>query len=231
MNKQEKRETPSYYAIVPSEVRYCKNLSYGARLLFGEIMALANKSGFCWASNDYFCKLYEIHQTTVTEWVASLKKEGFINFTLGKGNMRKITVMNTLRKKPLTAKPEDLRTDKENHLNNNTSINNTINTNEEVKKPLVEVFNSAQYFRGLLNSKDIVLSIIAYYTLKKGNECSISNKDQASAVISRNYKVAKRLAVFEKSKISKAIDECQNTIIGGRPMNYTLETVEKFMLK
>lgn len=232
MNKQEKRETPSYYAIVPAEVRYCKNLSYGARLLFGEIMALANKSGYCWASNDYFGQLYDIHQTTVTEWVATLKKEGFIDFTLGKGNVRKITVMSTLRKKPLTDKAKDLRTDKEKDLNNNTSINNTLNNTEVSKnQPQESTFDSEQYFRGLVKSNNVPLSIIAYYTLKRSNHLNVSNPQQASAIISRNIKVAKRLAVFEKSKISKAIDECQNTIIRGQPMNFTLETVERFLLK
>jgi len=34
---------PSYYAIIPSEVRYCEELKYLERLMYGEITALAGK--------------------------------------------------------------------------------------------------------------------------------------------------------------------------------------------
>jgi hypothetical protein len=231
MNKQEKREVPSYYAIIPAEVRYCKEIPFGARLLFGEIMALANKSGYCWASNDYFGELYDVHQTTISEWIAVLDKFGFIKSTVN-GMNRKVSVLATIRKKPYLDKENSLPKDKEKDLHNNTSSNNKIN-NIEVSEtqPLTETFNSEQYFKGLLKSSNLPLSIIAYYTLKRNNHLNVSNKEQASAVISRNIKVARRLAVFEKSKISKAIDECQNMEIKGQPISYTLETVERFLLK
>ena len=51
-------ETPNYYAIIPSNVRY-SDLKPNAKLLYGEITALSNKHGFCFASNKYFANLYK----------------------------------------------------------------------------------------------------------------------------------------------------------------------------
>ena len=69
---------PSFYSITPATVRYCKKLEMGARLLYGEITALCNKEGYCWATNGYFADLYEVSIRTINRWIQSLKKEGFV---------------------------------------------------------------------------------------------------------------------------------------------------------
>ena len=64
-------ESPSYYAILPPDVRYDKQLPQGAKLLYSEITALSNKNGYCWASNDYFAKLYSVSNSTIQSWLKS----------------------------------------------------------------------------------------------------------------------------------------------------------------
>lgn len=78
-NEVNEIRTPGYYAIIPATVRYDKNLTSGAKLLYGEITALCSKEGYCWASNKYFANLYDTSEKTITRWVKQLKDGGYIN--------------------------------------------------------------------------------------------------------------------------------------------------------
>lgn len=75
MNNNEKI---GYYAIIPARVRYDNELPANAKLLYGEITALCNKEGYCWATNDYFANLYGCAKSTISRWVSILKRRGHI---------------------------------------------------------------------------------------------------------------------------------------------------------
>ena len=72
-------EQQSYYAVIPANVRYDNDLSANAKLLYGEITCLCNKEGYCWASNGYFAKLYNVSKVTVSRWITQLKEKGYIH--------------------------------------------------------------------------------------------------------------------------------------------------------
>jgi hypothetical protein len=78
MNKEIKEEQPNYYAIIPADVRYSKNIVPQAKLLYGEITSLTNKKGWCWAKNSYFASLYDVKEPTISVWISSLIKNGFL---------------------------------------------------------------------------------------------------------------------------------------------------------
>ena len=62
----------SYYAIIPAYIRYNKELKFAERLLYGEITALSNKQGYCFASNRYFANLYDVSISTISRWISHL---------------------------------------------------------------------------------------------------------------------------------------------------------------
>jgi hypothetical protein len=87
------KENPTYYAIITANVRYDEKITLGAKMMYGEITALSSKEGFCWASNEYFAKLYKVHRNTIQNWIKSLKESGYIRLDTKQsqsGSYRKI---------------------------------------------------------------------------------------------------------------------------------------------
>lgn len=69
----------SYYAIIPASVRYDKKLCPNAKLLYGEITALCNEKGYCWATNSYFSGLYGVSNRSIVNWINELEQAGHIS--------------------------------------------------------------------------------------------------------------------------------------------------------
>lgn len=70
---------PSYYCVIPAHVRYNANLTNLAKLLYGEISALSNALGYCYATNSYFARLYGVSTRTITSAIAQLEQVGAIH--------------------------------------------------------------------------------------------------------------------------------------------------------
>ena len=75
-------ESPNFYAIIPANVRYDKELCANAKLLYGEITSLCNKEGYCWATNSHFAELYNVSNKSISSWVKQLVQKGYIKSTL-----------------------------------------------------------------------------------------------------------------------------------------------------
>ena len=92
-------EKPSYYAVVPANVRY-SSISPNAKLLFGELTCLCGSEGFCWASNGYLAKLYDAGERTVSRWLLELEKASFIRIepAVNQHGQRRIFIADALPK-------------------------------------------------------------------------------------------------------------------------------------
>jgi hypothetical protein len=88
---------PNYYAIIPAEVRYNNKLTANSKLLFGEITALTNKTGVCWATNKYFAELYSVDKKTVSRWIQQLQEEGYLDIEMEYDKDTKIIVKRSMK--------------------------------------------------------------------------------------------------------------------------------------
>lgn len=117
---------PNYYAILTSDVRYCKDLSAQEKLLFAEITALASKDGICFASNKYFADLYSLTITTISHQISHLSELGFINLSYekegAKVKKRIITIAKNRNGNDVLVAKKSNRTIAKNRKENNTSI-------------------------------------------------------------------------------------------------------------
>lgn len=109
-------EKPNYYAVIPASVRYDKRLKPLARLLYGEIAALCNKNGYCYATNKYFAELYDVSIVTISNLIKNLVDCGHIESVI---NYKEGTKEIFNRYLKILYDPI-----KENFKENNTSINN-----------------------------------------------------------------------------------------------------------
>ncbi|HFM5770646.1 TPA: helix-turn-helix domain-containing protein [Enterococcus faecium] len=130
------KEHRSYYAIIPANVRYDKRLKPNTKLLYGEITALCNERGFCWAGNEYFADLYGVNKETISRWVSDLIKFGYLNREIiyKEGTNQIINRYLRINQYPIDEKrntPID-----EKVKDNNTSINNTFNNTKEYIREL-----------------------------------------------------------------------------------------------
>lgn len=141
MEEQQK----AYYAIIPANVRYDKDLAPNAKLLYGEITALCNEKGYCWASNQYFADLYHSSISAVQKWVSALVKKGYINLELVYKEGTKQVLHRKLYITPgvniyITSHKNLYDPGVKNYMTpgvnicveNNTSINNTFNNKKDV---------------------------------------------------------------------------------------------------
>jgi len=85
-----------HYIIIPAKVNSDKQLTPNAKLLYGEINFLCYEKGYCWASNSYFSSLYGVTEATISTWISSLEKQGYIETRKGKGNSRTIWIKDFL---------------------------------------------------------------------------------------------------------------------------------------
>ena len=78
----------NYYSVIPANVRYDETLVANAKLMYGEITALSNQKGFCYASNAYFAQLYKVTPQAISKWINQLAEKGYIHINYQKqGNL------------------------------------------------------------------------------------------------------------------------------------------------
>lgn len=100
---QNQAQKPAYWAVLPAVVRYDPDLPPSAKILYAEISALTDQRGFCFASNDYFRKLFGMSERTLQEQLRALKRRGYISISDGDGGAgrRKIYAgINPLQENP-----------------------------------------------------------------------------------------------------------------------------------
>ena len=127
----------SYYAIIPANVRYNSTLPMGAKLLYGEITALCNERGYCWACNSYFADLYEVGSRTISGWVTALHRAKYVHIEIDNmdktNTKRRISIPHeknfaTTTKNSSRGPRKNLRDGHEKNCAHSTTLNTTVNS-------------------------------------------------------------------------------------------------------
>ena len=187
-------EKPSYYAIIPANVRYNENLNSSQKLFYGEITALTFKTGECWASNNYFARLYKVSPSLITNWVKALEKEKLITVDYEKKGKeitkRIIKIIGTQNIEYVFNKQEEGYSKylKE----NNTSINNT------------SIYNTNNTIFDLLQENGFVITPLQHDVIAEWEDNELTRYAIKKAVLNNKFNINyinKILFTYEKENI------------------------------
>ncbi len=166
----------SYYAIIPANVRYDKRLPANAKLLYGEITALCNEKGYCWASNAYFAKLYEVSNRSITSWLKILKDNGYIKIDIIYREGTEEILYRYVRILHGGIEEKQQPPIEANFQDNTTVINNTINTTcEEVEKRKRFIPPTHEEIADYCNSNTYPINIESFIDFYKSKGWRIGN--------------------------------------------------------
>lgn len=79
-----------YYAVLPATILFNKDLKANEKLLYAIITVLANRKGYCFASNNYLAELLGVKSHTISIWVSNLSKMNFVCVELIKNEKNEI---------------------------------------------------------------------------------------------------------------------------------------------
>ena len=146
-------EKPSYYSILTANVRYDNRLKANEKLLFSEITALSNKYGYCTAGNEYFSKLYNVSERSITRWIGNLKEFGYLKYVpIHQKDSKKVIERRlyplTNSKEPLDKNvyggrqkcPKPLDKNVEDNITSINTINNNITTTDTTEIKIIYEF-------------------------------------------------------------------------------------------
>tara|TARA_R100001163_G_C5065592_1_gene203600 strand:+ start:2516 stop:3220 length:705 start_codon:yes stop_codon:yes gene_type:complete len=133
-----------YYAIIPANVRYDESLTPNAKLLYGEITALCNERGYCWATNGYFAELYNVSKVSVSKWIGNLKDAGYISIEMeqDKGTKQILSRYIRLVNDPIKENLNTPQRKVKGGIKEKFKDNNTVNTTSNITVNNIDHFES-----------------------------------------------------------------------------------------
>lgn len=223
-NNNNNKDKKNYYAIIPANVRYDKRLSPLTRLIYGEITALSNEKGYCFATNAYFANLYSMSNVSISRCISELKEHNYIRvvYDIKEKNVdkRKIYINNLENKKleseELNKKNEKLENEE---LKNNEEISNNekININIQEYKEDINKNNNT-------NKNDDAFSLAK---IKLVNRIKLNDDTDLSNNI-KEYNQNCLDGIKEKVKDNNIINNTNNNIINS---NFLLSEFDSFVLE
>lgn len=179
----------SYYAVIPAEVRYSNKLTANAKLLYGEITALANQEGKCTANNKYFAELYNVSTVSISKWISQLAQEGFltIQFFYKKDSKEIETRVLNISLIPLK---ENFNTPLKKSLKDNIYIyNNTLNNNIYNNKSKPTKNKALQFSKEVENALEYFIGLFSDLKTKPNSKAKKEKWLEALAFIEKHYEL------------------------------------------
>lgn len=209
-----------YYSIIPSKILFNEDLKANEKLLYAVITVLANREGYCFASNTYLAGLLNAKAHTVSKWVSHLKELEFVKLHMIKNDKGEIierriypndTPYSTNRTYPYGINRTEGMSQKGQY--NNISINNIdrlfnyiINKDTKIPEEFTKV--KFQDIFNLLESYDMLYTNETIKYISKENISKIKDITYTIALIVKNN-LANLTYKVNRDKLIQIYNECE----------------------
>ena len=218
----------NYYAVIPAIVRYDKDLTDKAKLLYGEITCLCNKEGYCFATNNYFSNLYNCTPRAIQFTLSKLQEKGYIKIIVENNYQRKIYLTDALRYEKIFTPPHEnnfIGGYEKNFTNNNIKYNIDdlfiliINNSNEIPKEFYSNLKRLEFIyppkiidtmaqTNLIKLKEIIYTLFLIYN--SSFKSIISRLDRENLVklylTCKNHNTEDFFNYYKQAIINKYID-------------------------
>ena len=167
---------PNYYAIIPAEVRYNNKLTANSKLLFGEITALTNKTGVCWANNKYFAELYNVDKKTVSRWIHQLQEEGYLDIVMEYNKETKQITKRSMKITTSTPMDKIVRGGQKDPQGRDKNVEDNIYTNNNknnIKKNTATLKKVSDFRDDYVLAYDHIIKLFHERNIPKNNDMKI----------------------------------------------------------
>src|SRR5210317_871738 len=167
---------PNYYAIIPAEVRYNNKLTANAKLLFGEITALTNKTGVCWATNKYFAELYSVDKKTISRWIHQLQEEGYLDIVIEYNKETKQITKRSMKITTSTPMDKIVRGGQKDPQGRDKNVQDNIYTNNNknnIKKNTATSKKVSDFMDDYILAYDHIIKLFHERNIPKNNDMKI----------------------------------------------------------
>lgn len=205
MKKEKEFKLPKGYTVIPAEVRFSRQISLGAKLLYGDIRGLSFETGFCKSSNEWLAKCYDVDDKTISSWISQLVKAGFIKSVILRNYERKLIPLVKIIQEIKIDGVEDNATGVSEKAvstppqkpDNNSIIYNNINNTADAMQPIGDKNDS--------KNEEIKFLIGKFIPLDPVNRTYFSNKTQRDSCkfLLEEYGLEKVLSAIGNVQLAK----------------------------
>lgn len=156
------------YSVIPTRILFNENLKPNVKLLYGAITSLANKEGYCYASNNYLGEKFKVDPKTISSWIKELRELNYVIVEIIRNDKKEVIQRRIyINDAPYTLNnryPYTLNNDQSIHqkIEENNIITNNISTHTQQKKTYL---NNVFLYEYEYNS------LVEEYGIEKTNKC------------------------------------------------------------
>lgn len=85
------------YVKIPIEIVLDNNITINSKLLYGILLLLTHKNGYCFANNNYLAKYINVSSRTITRLLKELDDNGYIKMEFKHKFQRKIYIIKEFK--------------------------------------------------------------------------------------------------------------------------------------